>query len=81
VCLSFYNRRSGGYLSLSFYIQIFKQRVSIIFQCALGFVIKKKIVLVRHVCSRLPIIIRSHNLHARDIRRTMSEIVSYHEKD
>jgi hypothetical protein len=33
------------------------------------------------VCSRPPIIIRSHDLHASDIRRTMGEIASYHERD
>jgi hypothetical protein len=33
------------------------------------------------VCSKPPIIIRSHDLHASDIRKAMGEIVSYHERD
>ncbi len=35
--------------------------------------------LVGDVCSRLAIIIRSHDLHVGDIRRIMGEIASYHE--
>jgi hypothetical protein len=31
--------------------------------------------------SKPPIIIKSHNLHASDIRRAMGEIASYQEKD
>jgi hypothetical protein len=31
--------------------------------------------------SRLPIIIRFHDLHAGDIRETVGEIDSYHETD
>jgi hypothetical protein len=34
--------------------------------------------LVGDVCSRPPIIIRSHDLHASDIKRTMGEITSYY---
>jgi len=45
------------------------------------FDIKKKIRLARDACSRPPIIIRSRNLHASDIRRAMGEITSSHEKD
>jgi hypothetical protein len=37
--------------------------------------------LVGDVCSRHPITIRSHDLHAGDIRRVVDEIVSYHERD
>ncbi len=33
------------------------------------------------VCSKLSIIIRSHNLHASDIRGAVSEIASYHKRD
>ncbi len=33
------------------------------------------------VCSKPPIIIKSHDLHASDIRRAMGEIIFYHEKD
>jgi hypothetical protein len=51
----FHNRRSGGHLSLSLCIQFFKQCVNIALQHALTFVIKKKIVLVKDVCSRPPI--------------------------
>jgi len=38
-------------------------------------------VLAGDVCSKPPIIIRSHDLHASDIRKAMGEIVSYHERD
>ncbi len=41
----FHNKRSRGHLSLSFYIQFFKQHVNIAFQCALAFAIEKKITL------------------------------------
>ncbi len=64
-----------------FTFKIFKQHVSITFQHALAFAIDKKIILAKQVCSRPPIIIKSHDLHACDIRMAMSEIVSYHEKD
>jgi len=70
----FHNRRLGGHLSLSFYIQFFKQHVNIILQQALASAIEKKIVLVSDACSRPPIIIRSHNLHIGDIKRAMGEI-------
>ncbi len=48
----------------------FKQRVSIAFHRALKFAIKKKKRgLTRNVCSRfIIIIIKSHNLHASNIR-------------
>ncbi len=64
-----------------FYIQFFKQHVSITFQHVLAFVIEKKIVLASDVCFRPPIIIRFHNLHGSNIRRAVGEITSYHEKD
>jgi hypothetical protein len=38
-------------------------------------------VLASDVCSRPHITIRSHNLHASDIRRVVGEIISYHERD
>jgi hypothetical protein len=38
-------------------------------------------VLAGDVYSRPAIIIRSHNLHVRDIRGAMGKIASYHEKD
>jgi hypothetical protein len=71
----------GGHLSLSFCIQFFKQRVSIALQCALTFAIERKIMLVGDACSRPPITIKFHDLHAGDIRGAMGEIISYHEKD
>ncbi len=37
--------------------------------------------LVDEVCSKPPIIIRSHDLHEGDIRRAMDEIASYHERN
>jgi len=79
----FHDRRLRGHLSLTFCIQFFKQHVSIItFQCALTFVIERKIMLVKNACSR-PLITRlkSHDLHANNIRRDVGEIVSYHERD
>jgi hypothetical protein len=77
VCL-LHNRRLGGHLSLSFYIQFFRQCV--VLQRALTYVTKRKIVLVGDACSRPPIIIRFHNLHVGDIRGAMGAVVSYHEK-
>ncbi len=46
-------------------------------------VIDRKIAVVGDACSRLPIIIRFHDLHAGDIRETVGvgEIDSYHERD
>jgi hypothetical protein len=38
-------------------------------------------VLARNVCSRLPITMKSHDLHLGDIRRVVGEITSYHEND
>ncbi len=70
----FHYRRLGGHLSLSFYIQFFKQHVNIILQQALASPIERKIVLVSDACSRPPITIRSHNLHIGDIKRAMREI-------
>jgi hypothetical protein len=77
----FHNKRSGGHLSLYFCIQFFRQLVSIAFECALVFAIERKITLARDACSRPPITIKSHNLHACDIRGPMGEIVSYHKRD
>jgi hypothetical protein len=61
-----------------FCIQFFKQRVSIAFQHALKYVIKRKIALASDACYTPPIIIRSHDLHAGDIKRVVNEITSYH---
>ncbi len=77
----FHDRRLKNHLFLSFCIQFFKQRINIAFQCALAFAIKKKIVLVGDACSKPPITVRFHNLHASDIRGAVGEITSYHEKD
>jgi hypothetical protein len=77
----FHDRWSRGHLFLSFWIQIFKQRVNIAFQCALASITKKHIALACDVCSRPSITIKSHNLHAGDTKRAMGEIASYHEKD
>jgi hypothetical protein len=66
---------------MSFFIQIFKQCVSIAFQCALDFAIERKIVLASDACSRTSIIIKSHDLYEGDIRRTVGEIAYYHERD
>jgi hypothetical protein len=77
----FHNRQLGGHLSLSFFIQFFKQRVSMTFQCALTSTIENKIVLIGDACSKPPITIRYHDLHASDIRRALGEIASYHKRD
>jgi hypothetical protein len=76
-----HNRRSRDHLSLSFYIQFFKQRVSIALQYALTFAIERKIVLARDAYSKPLITFRSHNLHASDIKRIVGEITSNHERD
>jgi hypothetical protein len=67
----FHNRRSGGHLSLSFCIQFFKQHVSIVVQPVLAFAIERKIALMEDACSRPPILFRSHDLHASDIKGAM----------
>jgi hypothetical protein len=77
----FHDRRSKGHLSLFFCIQFFKQRVNIVLQRALVFVIERKIVLTTDVCSRPLTIIRSHDLHAGDNRGTVGEIASYDERN
>jgi hypothetical protein len=79
-CL-FNDKQSGGHLSLALCIQFFRQHVSIALQHVLTFVIEMKIALMGHVCSKPPITIRFHDLHANDIKRAVDEIVSYHEKD
>jgi hypothetical protein len=79
-CL-FHSRRLGSHLSLSFCIQFFRQRVNITLQHALTSIIERKITLMGDACSRPTITIKSHNLHASDIRGAMGEIASYHERD
>jgi hypothetical protein len=66
---------------LVFFIQFFKQRVSIALQHVLTFAIERKIVLTCDVCSRFPITIKFHNLHVGDIKGAMGEITSQHKKD
>jgi len=51
------------------------------FQHALTFAIERKIALASDVCFKPPIIIKSHDLHASDIKGVMGEIASYHERD
>jgi hypothetical protein len=75
-----HDKHSRGQLSLYVCIQFFKQCVSIVLQCVLAF-IERKIALESDVCFRPPIIIRSHDLHASDIRRAVGEITSYHKRD
>jgi hypothetical protein len=70
-----------GHLSLSFCIQFFRHHVNIAFQHTLLSTIERKIALTSDVCSRSPIIIRSHDLHACDIRGAVGEITSYHKRD
>jgi len=77
----FYDKQLGGYLSLSFCIQFFKQCVSIAFQCALASAIERKITLAGDACFKPPINVKSHDLHVGDIRRAVGEIASYHERD
>jgi hypothetical protein len=67
----FHDRRLGGHLSLSFCIQFFKQCVDIIFQRALTSAIEREITLAGDVYFRPPTIIKSHDLHVRDIRRVV----------
>jgi hypothetical protein len=83
----FHDSWSKGHLSLSFCIQFFREHVSIAFQCvnidfqrALTSGIKMKIVLVGDIYFKPPTIIKSHNLHASNIRRFVGEIISYHER-
>jgi hypothetical protein len=77
----FHNRQFRGHLSWFFYIQFFKQCVSITLQHALTFVIERKIMFACDVCSKPPITIRSHDLHTCDIKGVVGEIPSYHERD
>jgi len=79
-CL-FHDKQSKNHLSLSFCIQFFKQHVNIVFQNALTFIIKRKILLMVDACYRPPITIKSHDLHVNDIKRAVGEITSYHERD
>jgi hypothetical protein len=51
------------------------------FQHVLASIIKKKIALASDACSKLPITIKYDDLHACDIKRGLSEIVSCHKKD
>jgi len=80
VCL-FHNRWSGGHSFVSFHNQFFKQRVNIVLQHVLTFAIEKKITLACDAFFRPPTTIKSHDLHASDIRGAMGEIASYHKRD
>jgi hypothetical protein len=77
----FYDRQLGGYLSLFFCIQFFKQCVSIAFQHALASAIGRKIALAGDACSKPPITVKSHDLHVGDIRKVVGEKTSYHKRD
>jgi hypothetical protein len=79
-CL-FHNKQLRAHLSLSVYIQFFKQHVSIAFQHVLTSIIKTNITLIGDACSRPPTTIRYHDLHDGDIRRLVGEIVPYNERD
>jgi len=79
--LFFHVKQSRGHLSLSFFIQFFKLHVNIVLQHVLISTIEKKIVLTGDACYKPPIIIRSHDLHAGNIRRVVGEITSYHKRD
>jgi hypothetical protein len=70
----FQDKRLGGHLSLSFYIQFSMQHVNIVRQHVLTFTTERKIALVDDVCSKPPIIIKFHDLHVGDIRGVMGEI-------
>jgi hypothetical protein len=70
-----------NHLSLSLCIQFFKQHINIAFQCALTFVVERKIALAGDACSRPLTAIKSHNLHAGNIRGAVSEIASCHKRD
>ncbi len=77
----FHDRRSEGHLSLSFCIQFFRQHVNIALLHVLTSTIERKLALTRDVCSRPPIIIKTHDLHASNIKRVMGEKASYHKRD
>jgi hypothetical protein len=60
---------------------MFKRCVSIALQHVLASIIERKIMLVGVACPKPPITIKSHNLHASNIRRAVGEIASYHKRD
>jgi hypothetical protein len=60
----FHDRQLGGHVSLSFYIQFFRQCIGIVLQRALASTIGKKIALAGDARSRHLITIRFHDLHA-----------------
>jgi hypothetical protein len=66
---------------VNFCIQFFRQHVKYGLHNILASIIERKIALVGDACSRPPIIIMFHDLHAYDIRRVVGEIASYQEKD
>ncbi len=57
------------------------QHINISFQHVLTSAIERRIAFTCDACSKPPIIIRSHDLCASDIKRFICEIVSYREKD
>jgi hypothetical protein len=79
-CL-FHDKQSRGHLSFSFCIQFVRQHVNIALQHVLTLAIERIIGLASDACSRPPIIIKYHDLHACNIKRVVGEITSYHERD
>jgi hypothetical protein len=77
----FHDKCSKSHLSLSFSIQFSRQCINTALQHALASTIERKIVLAGDACSRPPIAIRYHDLHACEIRGAVGEIASYHERD
>jgi hypothetical protein len=75
----FHDKQARGHLS--FCIQFFKQCVSIAFQRALAFTIKRRIALVGNAWSKPLIASKFHDLHASNIKGVVGEIASYHNKD
>jgi hypothetical protein len=81
VLVFFHDIRLKVHLSFFICIQFWKQCVSIVFLCVLAYVIEREIALTSDICSRPPIIIRSHDLHVGNIKRAMGEITYYNERD
>ncbi len=66
---------------MSFAFNFSKQLVSIVLQHALASAIERKITLAGDACSRPPIAIKFHDLHASDLKGAVGEIASYHERE
>jgi hypothetical protein len=77
VCL-FHNSRLGNHLSFFFAFNFLGSMLVLFLSMLKTYVRERKIALARNACSRPPIIIRSHDLHANNIKKVMGEITSYH---